>query len=88
MAFAEEAVEKLANSQLMKQVGKKAAADFVILCVKDRYKSMALCKAFAAETFDAVYRVFMRMTEQCGDIPGCSAYHPTQRYIQAVLFAC
>lgn len=87
LAFVEEAVEKLVNAQLMKRIGTKVATDFVILGVKDREKSIALCKAFAADTFDAVHPVFMHMVEQYGDIPGFSAYNPTQRYIQAVLSA-
>lgn len=87
LAFVEEAVEKLVDAQLMKRIGTKVATDFVILGVKDREKSIALCKAFAADTFDAVHPVFMHMVEQYGDIPGFSAYNPTQRYIQAVLSA-
>lgn len=87
MAFVEEAVEKLVDSQLMKRVGTRVTTDFVILDLKDREKSLALCKAFAAETFDAVHPIFMHMVEQYQDIQGFSAYNPTQRYIQAVLSA-
>lgn len=87
MAFTEETVEKLVDAQLMKRIGTKVATDFVILGVKDRDKSLALCKAFAAETFDTVHPVFMHMVEQYGDVPGFSVYNPTQRYIQAVLSA-
>ena len=87
MAFVEEAVEKLVDEQLMKRVGTKVATDFVILDGKDREKSLALCKAFAAKTFDAVHPIFLRMVEQYQDIQGFSAYNPTQRYIQAVLSA-
>lgn len=87
MAFMEEAVEKLVDAQLMKRIGTKVATDFVILGTKDRDKSLALCKAFAAETFDAVHPVFMHMVEQYQAIQGFSAYNQTQRYIQAVLSA-
>ena len=84
MAFMEEAVEKLVDAQLMKRIGTKVATDFVILGTKDRDKSLALCKAFAAETFDAVHPVFMHMVEQYQAIQGFSAYNQTQRYIQAL----
>lgn len=87
MAFVEEAVEKLTEAQLMKPAGTKVATDFVILNVEERKKSLALCKAFAAKTFDALHPIFRRMAEQYQDIPGFSAYNPTQRYIQAVLSA-
>ena len=87
MAFVEETVEKLVDSQLMKRVGTKVATDFVILDLKDRKKSLELCKAFAAETFDAVHPIFMHMIEQYRDIRGFSVYNQTQRYILAVLSA-
>lgn len=87
MAFVEENVEKLVDSQLMKRVGTKVATDFVILDLKDRKKSLELCKAFAAETFDTVHPIFMHMIEQYQDIREFSVYNQTQRYILAVLSA-
>ena len=87
MAFIEEAVEKLVESQLMKKVGTKVATDFVITSPADRENSLRLCKVFAKETFDDVNPVFMHMMEQYKDIKGFSAYNKTQLYIQAVLSA-
>lgn len=87
MVFVEETVEKLLDAQLMKRVGTRVATDFVILNLKDREKSIALCKAFAAETFDAVHPIFMHMVAQYQDIGGFSVYNQTQLYIQAVLSA-
>ena len=86
MAFIEDAVEQLVAAQLMKRVGTKVATDFVIFGPKEREKSLELCKDFAADTFDEVNPVFMRMMERYEeDIRGFSAYNQTQLYIQAVL---
>lgn len=87
MAFVEEAVEALVNSQLMKRVGTKVATDFVILDAKDRTKALTLCKRFAAHTFDVVQPIFTHMVEQYQSIQGFSAFSQTQRYILAVLSA-
>ena len=85
MAFIEESVNNLVDSQLMKRYGTKVATDFFIISPDDQIKALGVAKTFAKTTFDRANDALMKMVERYGEIEGFSAFNATQKYICAAL---
>ena len=85
MAFVEESVNNLVDSQLMKREGTKVFTDFIIISLKDSLIGVEISKKFAKDSFDEANSVFKNMVKKYKEIEGFSAFNDTQLYIMAVL---
>jgi RNA polymerase sigma-70 factor (ECF subfamily) len=85
MAFIEESVNSLVQSQLLKKQGDKVYTDFVIISLEEKKKALKNSKRLAHETFEKADSVFRSTVEKYKEINGFSVMNDTQLYTMAVL---